>query len=132
MRKAILPVIAATIWISLSEFVRNEFIVKSHWINHYQNMGLSFPSEPLNGAMWGVWSLFFAIAIYIFSNRFNLIETCLISWFIGFVMMWVVIGNLGVLPYGTLTYAIPLSLLETYVASYIIKKLLIKEEGKTN
>jgi hypothetical protein len=37
--------------------------------------------------------------------------------------MWVVIGNLGVLPNGILLFAIPLSLLESFVASYIIKKL---------
>ena len=37
--------------------------------------------------------------------------------------MWVVIGNLGVLPYGLLLYALPLSLLEAFLAALIIKKL---------
>ena len=121
-RSKILPLILAAIWIGISEFVRNEFIVKSFWINHYQSLGLAFPSEPVNGAVWGIWSLFFAIVIFIISKKFTLIQTTLISWFVGFVLMWVVLGNLGVLPYGLLPYAIPLSLLESFLAAWIIKK----------
>jgi hypothetical protein len=37
--------------------------------------------------------------------------------------MWVVIANLGVLPYGIMPLAIPLSLLEAYVAALIVKKI---------
>jgi hypothetical protein len=47
----------------------------------------------------------------------------MLSWFVGFVLMWVVIGNMGVLPKGLLYIAIPLSLLEAFLASFIIKKL---------
>jgi len=121
--KTILPILAATVWISISEFVRNEFIVKSFWTNHYNKLGLVFPSEPINGAVWGIWSLLFAIAIFILSTKFTLVQTTLFSWYMGFVLMWFVIGNMGVLPYGLLLYAIPLSLLEAFVASLIIKKL---------
>jgi hypothetical protein len=118
--KPFLSILLATIWISISEFVRNEFLIKSYWINHYQKMGMVFPSEPINGAMWGVWSFLFALAIYIFSRKFSLVQTTFLAWFVGFVLMWFVIGNLGVLPYGLLRYAIPLSLLEAFIASWII------------
>jgi len=37
--------------------------------------------------------------------------------------MRVVVGNLVVLPYGLLYIAVPLSLLEAFIAAYIIKKL---------
>ena len=127
--KQFLSILIATIWISLSEFVRNEFLVKSFWIKHYQELGLSFPSEPVNGAVWGIWSLLFAISIYIIANKFTLIQTTLLSWFVGFVLMWVVIGNLGVLPYGLLIYAVPLSLLEALIATLIIKKLTVLHTG---
>jgi hypothetical protein len=123
LKKTIFPILLATIWISISEFVRNEFLVKSYWIEHYKRLGLVFPSEPINGAFWGLWSLLFAISIFIVSKRFSLIETTLLSWLVGFVLMWVVIGNLNVLPLGILIYAIPLSLLEAFVAALIIKKL---------
>ncbi|HSL87788.1 MAG TPA: hypothetical protein VK870_00650 [Ignavibacteriaceae bacterium] len=67
--------------------------------------------------------MLFAISIFIIAKKFSLIETALLSWLVGFVLMWVVIGNMNVLPYGILIYAIPLSLLETFIAAYIIKKL---------
>ena len=123
LRSTILPLLLATLWISISEFVRNEFILKSFWTNHYQALGLTFPTEPVNGAIWGIWSLLFAIFIFIISKKFTLIQTTLISWLVGFVLMWVVLGNLGVLPYGLLPYAIPLSLIESFLAAWIIKKL---------
>lgn len=121
LKNTILPIFFATVWISVSEFVRNEFLLNSYWTEHYNSKGLVFPSEPVNGAVWGIWSLCFAIAIYIISKKFNLYETFLLSWFVGFVLMWLVIGNMGVLPYRLLYLAIPLSLLETFLAAFIIK-----------
>ncbi len=119
--KAILSVFSATLWISLSEFARNEFFVKSFWIGHYQGLGLTFPSAPVNGAIWGLWSLLFAVAVFIIAKKFTLVQTTLLSWLVAFVMMWVVIGNLGVLPIGMLWYAVPLSILESFVAALIVK-----------
>jgi hypothetical protein len=119
----VLPVLLATIWISLSEFVRNEFLLKSFWTEHYKSLGLDFPSAPVNRAVWGTWSLFFAVSIYIVSKKFSLLHTFILSWFTGFVLMWLVIGNMGVLPYSMLYFALPLSLLEAFIASLIIKKL---------
>lgn len=120
--RSVLALLLATVWISLSEFTRNELLFKHFWTDHYQKLGLVFPSDPVNGAMWGVWSLLFAIAILILSKKFTLLQTAAFAWFIGFVLMWVVIGNLGVLPYGLLVYAVPLSMLEAFVAAVIIRK----------
>jgi hypothetical protein len=122
-KKTILPILLAAIWISISEFVRNELFLKSYWTNHYESMGLIFPSEPINGAIWGVWSLFFAIAIYFISRKFSLAQTTFLSWFTGFVLMWVVVGNMGVFPFNILYFAFPLSILEAFLASFIIFKL---------
>lgn len=123
IKKTILPVFLATMWISLSEFIRNEFLVKSYWTEHYQSLGMTFPSGPVNGAVWGIWSLLFAVSIFIIAKEFTMIRTTFLSWFVAFIMMWVVIGNLGVLPYGLLLYAIPLSILESFIATFIIKRL---------
>jgi hypothetical protein len=122
LRTTIIPVLLMTIWISLSEFVRNQFLVKSYWLRHYESLGLVFPSQPINGALWGLWSLLFAVAIFMISRRFSLLHTALLSWLVGFVLMWVVIGNLGVLPKGMLLVAVPLSLIEAFVASFIARK----------
>ena len=119
--KIAVPVFITAIWISVSEFVRNEFLVKSYWTGHYQKLGLVFPSAPVNGAVWGIWSLCFAVAVYILSKKFSLWQTTFLSWFMGFVLMWLVIGNMNVLPYGLLVFAIPLSFLESFIATFIIR-----------
>ncbi len=123
IKKTVLPVLMATIWISISEFVRNTFLLHNYWIEHYQSLRLTFPEQPINGAVWGIWSLCFAMAIFIFSKKFTLFQTTFLSWFVGFVFMWLVVGNLGVLPFGILLTAIPLSLLEAFLATFIIFKL---------
>jgi hypothetical protein len=123
LRQTMLPIFLSTIWISISEFARNELFFKSYWIDHYQSLGILFPSGPVNGAVWGLWSLLFAIAIYVMSRRFSLWETTLLAWFVGFVLMWVVVWNLNVLPVRLLSVAVPLSLLEAFLASWIIFKL---------
>ena len=123
LSKSILPIFIATTWISVSEFARNEFLLKTHWVKHYENLGMIFPSSSVNGAVWGIWSLSYSISIFIVSRRFSLLETFFLCWFFGFVLMWLVIGNMGVLPYSILYIAIPLSLLETFVAAFIIQKL---------
>ena len=121
-KKTILPILLTAIWISFSEFARNEILLKPYWVAHYESLGLLFPSEPINGVVWGIWSLLFTSAIFILSKKFNLLHTTLLSWFVGFVLMWVVIGNLGILPIMILYAAVPLSLLESFVAAFIIFK----------
>ena len=123
IKKTIIPILAATTWISISEFARNELLFKSYWTEHYEGLGLVFPSNPINGALWGFWSLLFAVAVFIMAKEFSLIQTTFLAWFVGFVLMWVVIGNLGVLPAGLLYITAPLSLLEAFIAALIIKKL---------
>ena len=123
MKKEILGVAAVTIWISISEFTRNSVLLHAYWLEHYQKLGLTFPEQPINGAVWGIWSLCFALAIFFIAKKFTLLQTTFLSWFIGFVLMWLTMGNLGVLPFGILPFAIPLSLLEAYLASFIIFKL---------
>ena len=123
MKNTILPILLTTIWISISEFVRNEILLKRYWTEHYQSLGLTFPSETINGAVWGLWSFLFSIAIYLIAKKFSLLQTTFLSWFVAFVLMWVVTGNMGVLPYNILYFAIPLSLLEAFLASFIIKRL---------
>jgi hypothetical protein len=122
LRKTVLPVFLATVWISVSEFMRNQVLFQSYWVSHYQKLGLAFPSAPINGALWGFWSLCFAVAVFIIAKKFTLLQTFLLSWFVGFVLMWITIGNLGVLPLTLLWFAVPLSLLEAFIAAWIVKK----------
>lgn len=121
--KRFLAVLVAGVWINISEFMRNELLLKTHWTEHYESLGLSFPSEPINGAVWGIWGFLFAIAIAALSRKFSLGAAFLWAWIMGFVLMWLVTGNMLVLPFSILPYAIPLSLLETGLALWLILKI---------
>lgn len=121
--RPLLAILAATVWISVNEFLRNQWLLIDHWTGHYVALGLSFPGEPVNGALWGVWSLCFAVLILFVARRFTLWETAALAWAFGFVLMWLVVGNLGVLPFSVLPYAIPWSMLEAFGAAWIVKKV---------
>ena len=116
-------IIAATAWVAVSEFARNELVFKSSWVDHYASLGLDFPDAPINGAVWGIWSLVFAALVWVISRRFRLVETAAIAWVAGFVLMWLVVGNLAVLPFRLLWFAVPLSILEAGVATLIVRRL---------
>jgi hypothetical protein len=121
--RSIVAVMLTGIWVNASEFFRNEVLLKKYWVDHYQSIGMTFPSKPLNGMIWIAWGFLFALAIYLISRKFNLIQTTLVSWFMVFVLMWVVTWNLNILPSAILIYAVPLSLLEVFIGSYICRKI---------
>ena len=76
---------------------------------------------------WGIWSLGLAIAIRLILGRFALVPGALLAWFMAFVLMWLVVGNMAVLPFSILPYAVPLSLLEVFVAALILKKMTVRQ-----
>ncbi|MEK7603036.1 MAG: hypothetical protein AAB459_02210 [Patescibacteria group bacterium] len=117
-----LAIFLTTLWIGFSEFLRNQLLFNYIWIEHYKELGLNFASKPINGVIWMIWSAVFAVVIYKIYNKFNAKETFVLSWVIGFLMMWLVIGSLGVLPIKLLLFAIPLSFIEVFGAIFIYKK----------
>ena len=123
LAKKMTAIFAAGIWVNFSEFFRNELFLKSYWIAHYQTLGMTFPSRPINGVIWIVWGFLFSAAVFALSRKFSVFQTSLLSWFMAFVLMWIVVWNMNVLPCRILYFAGPLSLLETFVAAYIIRKI---------
>jgi hypothetical protein len=129
LKRHILPIIAATIWISLSEFFRNELLFKHMWLDHYAGLGLEFPSATINNLTWGLWALVLAIGIRLLLTRFAPVQGALLSWVLCFVPMWLALGNLAVLPFVLLPFAIPLSLVEVLVAAAIIGMMTRETRG---
>ncbi len=115
----VVAVLLTGVWVNASEFFRNEILLKHYWVHHYRALGMAFPSAPLNAAVWVAWGFLFSISIYVISRRFSIVQSALIVWLMGFLLMWVVTWNLDVLPPTILIYAIPLSLIETLVGVYI-------------
>jgi hypothetical protein len=123
MKKTLLPIAVAGIWITASEFVRNEFLLKSYWVGHFEALGLRFETLPLNGMLWMVWSFILAYLIFRLLQKFHFWEAICLAWLPAFAMMWITIYNLQVLPLMLLVFAVPLSLIEVAVAALIIKKI---------
>lgn len=118
----ILVFLLAGLWINANEFVRNQILLNGEWVKHFQAMGQVFPSAPVNGLVWVVWGFVFAGVVYAIAKKFTLAQTFALAWVLGFVMMWLVIWNLNVLPMAILPAAIPLSLIESFGAAYICKR----------
>jgi len=122
-KKQALAVVLAGVWITASEFARNEFVLKHYWVEHYEGLGLTFQTVPVNGMLWTVWSLLFAYIIHRLLQQYSVSQSMVLAWLVGFVMMWLVTYNLQVLPLGLLVFAIPLSVVEVGVAALIIRKI---------
>jgi hypothetical protein len=122
--RAVLAILLSGIWVNVCEFVRNQFLLVTQWRAHFQGMGLVFPSQPVNGAMWLVWGFLFAGTVFVISRRFGLWLTAAVAWVMAFVMMWVVIWNLLVLPVGILPVAIPFSFVEALGAAFICRTMV--------
>ena len=125
--KTFLPVFLAAVWISISEYCRYEYILKSVWAAHFQRIGTRFPSAYINNFFWEVWSVMIAFLIFMLSKKFTFIQTGVLTWLTVFVMTWIIMYNLNTLPMGILIYEIPLSILEIFVAAWIIKKFKNKK-----
>jgi hypothetical protein len=122
MKHPIFKIIIAGLWITFSEFLRNEILFKNYWLNHFHGLGLDFKTTPLNGILWMIWSFILAYLIFKLLQKYSFIQTFIMSWIMAFVMMWIVIFNLQVLPMHLLVFAVPLSILEIVVAEIIIGK----------
>lgn len=120
MKHKYFVIVSAGLWIAVSEFVRNELLFKQLWVDHYHSLGLEFITLPRNGILWIVWSFLFAWLLFQFLRKFSFKDTFVYSWIIAFVMMWITTYNLQVLPLKILFAAVPLSLLEVWIALLIL------------
>jgi hypothetical protein len=123
LKKTILPILLTGIWLNISGTVKWIFLIESYWIEKYSALGIVLPTGLINNITWMIWGFLFATTILILSKKFNLIQTTLLSWFVAYGMMWVIVWNVGVLPTGMLWINVPLSLFETFVGALICKKL---------
>lgn len=118
----LLAIASATIWIIAWEMLRNELLFKSIWVDHFSTLGLTFETLPINGILWSVWSFILAYVIYELVQVFEFKKAVFISWLLAFPAMWLVVYNLQTLPLKILWIAVPLSIIEVYVASLLAKK----------
>lgn len=116
-------IVAAGIWITASEFIRNEVLFKSYWVDHFAGLKLTFETLPVNGILWTVWSFLAAFILMELSRRMSFGRALVVGWIAFFPTMWITLFNLQVLPAGLLTFALPLSLLEVAVALLLLRRI---------
>ena len=58
------------------------------------------------------------------SRKFSFVGAIVLSWTMGFMLMWIVTGNLGVLPMELLPIAVPWSIVEVVIAVLVARKIL--------
>jgi len=121
--RTVLAVLLAGVWVNLCEFVRNQLLLLSQWQAHYRGMGQVFPAQPVNALLWVVWAFLLAGTVFAITRRFGLWRTTFLAWVMAFVMMWVAIWNLSVLPLGILPVAMPFSFIEVLGAALICRRL---------
>lgn len=129
MKHYLVAIFGAGIWMNINEFVRNELLVKQIWVNGFNDIGLSFPSAPVNGAVWGLWAFIFVTVLAFLTTKFDILKSTTIAWVIGFVLLWIAMWNMGVLPSGILYWAVPWSFFEVYVAALICSRVLGKQNA---
>lgn len=132
MKKIILATLTTGVLINLSEFLRNEILLKEQWLDKFSSMGLPFPSAAINGLLWIVWGFVFAGCVVAICRRFSFAGALLLSWTMGFLLMWVVTGNLGILPMGLMPIAVPWSVAEVALAVFVAQRLLRRAEKPNN
>lgn len=114
-------ILLAGLWVNTCEFLRNQILLNGEWVQHFQSLGMGFPSAPINALVWVVWGFVFAAIVFVLAQKFTLSQTFVLAWALGFVLMWLVIWNLNVLPMKILPVAVPFSLIESFGAAYICK-----------
>lgn len=119
------PVLLAGLWINVSEFLRNEWLLGHLWRAHYQSLGLNFVTQPLNGVVWMVWGFALAGAVAWMVRHVSPRASLALAWVIAFPLMWLVLWNLQVLPPGLLVFALPWSLVEVGGAVWICTRLQV-------
>jgi hypothetical protein len=107
-------------------------LFEKYWIDHFDSLGIKFETLPINGILWTIWSFILAYVIFKLLQKFPLRETICLAWIPAFVVMWIAIYNLQVLPLKLLIVAIPLSVVEVAIAGVIIKKYRLRETRSTN
>ena len=123
LKKTILPIILIGLWINISITIGWLLILENYWIEKYQSMNLVFPTGLINNITWMIWGFLLATTIFILSKKFNLLQTTFLAWFVAFIMMWVIIWNIGVLPTGMLLFNIPNSLFITFIGTLNCKRV---------
>jgi hypothetical protein len=120
-QKAIWQIFLVSIWINIFETLRWMLFAKPEIDMHFKAANLVLPNEPINNLLWLIWGIIIAVMIFIVSKKFKVLQTTFIVWITVYVMHWIALWNMAVLPINILWLAVPLTFINVLVGALISK-----------
>ena len=121
-----------SIWVNASEVFRYFVLVRPEMHEYLSTVPNVANMNFAIFAIWGLWdTLLTALYVFLFwlcANVFgNNVKSILISgvmsWCFFFLLFWVGMANMNLSSWGYLLIVLPLALIETLIAAYIISRL---------
>ena len=119
--KTIWQIFLVSIWINIFETLRWMLFAKPEIDMHFKAANLVLPNEPINNLLWLIWGIIIAVMIFIVSKKFKVLQTTFIVWITVYVMHWIALWNMAVLPLNILWLAVPLTFINVLVGALISK-----------
>ena len=126
--KTIWQIFLVSIWINIFETLRWMLFAKPEIDMHFKAANLVLPNEPINNLLWLIWGIIIAVMIFIVSKKFKVLQTTFIVWITVYVMHWIALWNMAVLPINILWLAVPLTFINVLVGALISKYFQNKEK----
>ena len=119
--KTIWQIFLVSIWINIFETLRWMLFAKPEIDMHFKAANIVLPNEPINNLLWLIWGIIIAVMIFIVSKKFKVLQTTFIVWITVYVMHWIALWNMAVLPINILWLAVPLTFINVLVGALISK-----------
>jgi hypothetical protein len=117
--KAIWQIFLVSIWINIFETLRWMLFAKPEIDMHFKAANIVLPNEPINNLLWLIWGIIIAVMIFIVSKKFKVLQTTFIVWITVYVMNWIALWNMAVLPINILWLAVPLTFINVLAGALI-------------
>lgn len=126
-KKTIWQIFVISIWINIFESLRWILFAKPDVDTYFKAANLVLPNQPINNILWLIWGIIIAVMIFIISKKFSVLQTTFIVWITVYVMHWIALWNMTVLPINILWLAVPLTFINVLIGVLISKYFHNKE-----
>lgn len=127
-KKSIWQILIVSLWINIFETLRWLLFAKPDIDMHFRTANLVLPNEPLNNILWLIWGIMLAVMIFIISKKYKVLQTTFIVWITVYVLHWIALWNMAVLPINILWLAVPLTFINVLIGVLICKYFHNNEE----
>ncbi len=126
-KRVIWQILLVSLWINIFETLRWVLFARPDIDKHFKAANLVLPNGPINNILWLIWGIIIAVMIFIISKKFKVLQTTFIVWITVYVMQWIALWNMAVLPIKVLWLAVPLTFINVLVGALICAKFIRKE-----